>query len=214
MVHSLHTITSIPRWPAAEADPRPPHPDYVGPHALACAALLGSRVTACATISGDGPYATMGTGGGRDTEQLLKNYGTAAPVEMEAAVAQSKKFVANLTESYVQMAKPDRRAMALSDIQEATRAGFEGVASDALLESRVWPFSLRSIHCKVLIHHGEDDADVPIRAARYMAAMLPNCTATYVAGETHSMIRRRFGSVLEELVAASKTADGDVHPKM
>ena len=43
-------------------------------------------------------------------------------------------------------------------------------------------------------------------SGRHIESRLPDCTAMYLDGESHSMIRRQWGSVLRALVAAASAA--------
>jgi hypothetical protein len=43
-------------------------------------------------------------------------------------------------------------------------------------------------------------------SGRHIESRLPDCTAKYLDGESHSMIRRQWGSVLRALVAAASAA--------
>lgn len=53
----------------------------------------------------------------------------------------------------------------------------------------------------ILIWQGEADDDVPPSVARHIAARLgaERCRATFIAGESHSMIRRHWASILSAL---------------
>jgi dipeptidyl aminopeptidase/acylaminoacyl peptidase len=65
------------------------------------------------------------------------------------------------------------------------------------------PFALGEIKQKVLIWHGADDTDVPVAAAEALALHLTNCKLHVVPRESHSMIRRHWENVLDEVMQAA-----------
>ena len=81
-----------------------------GPHAIACAAELPSRVAALGVVSGDGPYADA------LPEMMVKFHGEYAPVPPDVAEARSSRSADELRASYAGMKKADRREMALADL--------------------------------------------------------------------------------------------------
>jgi len=54
-----------------------------------------------------------------------------------------------------------------------------------------------------LLWHGVADDDVPIAAGRWVADAIPGCSPTFIEGESHSLIRRHWQSILESVVAAA-----------
>lgn len=87
----------------------------------------------------------------------------------------------------------------------------QGPAQDALLESAPWDFTLEQLKEKLegtpcLLWHGEDDSDVPVSVAHYLAGVLPAADVRIVPGESHSMIRRKWGEFLSALVTSVETA--------
>ena len=154
-----------------------------------------------------------------------ENITQAKAAERSAHAAQALK------ESYQGMAKKDRGTMALRDLGEAMSQGVaRGPAQDALLESRDWGFPLgppafggspafgggagTGPGAPVLMWHGENDQEVPVRFGRYLAAELAGgggeagpkrrVDAHFIEGESHSLIRRHWETILNDVVAAAK----------
>ena len=67
--------------------------------------------------------------------------------------------------------------MLLENYREATRNGLRGFAQDSIILSNPWGFRPQEISTPVLLWHGEEDANVSISAARYLAHSIPNCQA-------------------------------------
>ena len=103
------------------------------------------------------------------------------------------------------MTKAARKKVALADIEEAVAQGnFNGVASDTVLESSAWPFELAAVTQPVVLYHGDTDTDVFPAAAEYLAEQLPSATLHMIAGESHSIIRRKWYDCLVEVIAAAQ----------
>jgi len=123
-------------------------------------------------------------------------------------VARTRETAADMRSSYEALKKPERREMALADLDEALRQGAEsGPAQDGLLESHAWGFELETIRGDVLptlLWHGEADDSVPLAVGRYVADHIAGCHATFIDGESHTLLRRHWRPILEALVAAGR----------
>lgn len=171
-----------------------------GPHALAVAAHGASaRLSVCGLISSDGPYKHIQGG-------MVKELYGVDVVDDATSLALCATNEAGLRESYAALKKEDRKAMALLDLDEATRQGLEGPAQDAVLETSEWGFRIQDIVTPVLLWHGVDDESVPIKVAKYLEQELVRAplTATIIEGESHSLIRRHWRALLTAVVAASR----------
>jgi len=186
-----------------------------GPHALVVASALKTsrRVACCGLISSDAPYFQIG-----GPDLVAKTYGIEYPVTLEKSIVRSIENEAHMRAGYEAMgihrSGEDRRGVALADLNEAIRQGFEGAASDAVLESAEhWGFDLHvSDSTKVLLWHGSEDHDVPLKAGEYLAQNI-GCTSegdfTVIEGESHSLIRRHWSSILDRLVAESRKSNAE-----
>jgi pimeloyl-ACP methyl ester carboxylesterase len=104
------------------------------------------------------------------------------------------------------VAGPDKIALQNTELikvlsasfREAFRNSLRWPATDVVLYSRPWGFSLSDIRIKVHLWHGEMDKIVPPEMARYMAKTIPNCRATFYADEGHfSIILNRIEEIWE-----------------
>jgi len=171
-----------------------------GPHALACAAYSVPNLASCSLVSSDAPYLVMPG----MTERL---YGTAV-VTHEHAVGLSRTNAKGMRLGYAAMSKPTRVEIAMADVDAATRQGYDGPASDSVLETGDWGFPLRMSEGMppLRVWHGTEDYDVPVEAGRYLVA---ECFRERgdeyfeIEGESHTLIRRHWQGILEETIRAA-----------
>jgi pimeloyl-ACP methyl ester carboxylesterase len=67
--------------------------------------------------------------------------------------------------------------------------------------SRPWGFGLQDIPMEVRLWHGMEDASMPVAHARYLAATIPRCSATFLEGEGHFLLFDRWEEILASLVS-------------
>ncbi len=188
-----------------------------GPYAAACALKIPERVTGVAVVSGSPPPDWPRPEGvprlfegdrlfvlGRWLFPLarLAMWWSALRVRRDPgailtmllrspSVPQADKRILN---------RPEAREMMKRDILEAFRQGGRGAAWEGILIfARPWDFSLRDIGMEVRLWHGEEDANVPVSAGRYVASVLPNCRATFLPGEGHYMVVDRMQEIWDGL---------------
>lgn len=169
------------------------------PFALACASLLGDRVSRVAVVAGMGPPdAPRGTRGmrwfGRLELLLARHWPVAARPLFRWAVA------ATLAHPYRSPAwvdgrlpEADRRVLARPEIahlfrdsvRESVRQGYSANLEGMRLLARPWGFRLDRIATPVRLWHGEADITVPVTMGRYVASRLGGCRATYYPDEGH-----------------------------
>ena len=83
-----------------------------------------------------------------------------------------------------------------ASFREAFRSSLRWPATDVMLYSRPWGFSLKDIDIAVHLWHGEQDRIVPAAMARYLAKIIPDCRATFFADEGHfSIILNRIREI-------------------
>ena len=85
-------------------------------------------------------------------------------------------------------------------IQEGFRHGSRGVAQDDILINQEWGFDLGEVRPRIEVWHGESDVNVPIHAGEYLRDMLPNVRATFLSGEGHFFLLKRWREVLTALM--------------
>jgi pimeloyl-ACP methyl ester carboxylesterase len=173
-----------------------------GPHALACAALLGDRVDRVACQSGLAPIGDGGMGrdewlAGMSDEIALElawaNAGEAVlEAEMRSAQAQMEQRLISDPASLlgVGMSDGDRQVLARPEViaaftrivAEQAAHGVGGSIDDTLAFHRPWSFDLSAITVPVLLTYGLQDVSCPPGHGRWLARHLP--TALVIEDET------------------------------
>src|SRR5262245_17880635 len=169
------------------------------PYAIACGALIASRVRVVGVLGGvappDAPGFLSSMSGplrvmfwlGRSTPVLLR-------VLFRLNLRAVQKGGAASTERMARWApEPDRVVLQRAEVsrgfvacfEEACRQGPAGPAEDIGLIARPWGFDLATVKIPVLLWHGELDRNVPVAAGRYLAGALPNCRATFYPADAH-----------------------------
>jgi pimeloyl-ACP methyl ester carboxylesterase len=158
------------------------------PHALACAALLGSRVRSVAALVGLAPPDAADL----DWYDGMTDSNTAAFGQVEPDL---KQLIATLRERAEQirddpefllrllrpeLTRQDNRVVDEVAIQqlltetyaEACRHGAHGWIDDTIALRSPWMFDLSTIDVPVLIWHGQDDVFSPVHHARWLAGRI------------------------------------------
>ena len=164
-----------------------------GPHVAACARSLGSRLTAAAIVSGAGPVeARMTPDMGWLRRALFRFWLRTVPVFTPLFVWQMMLSVRHMPASrwprFIDprvLSRPEMRVAFKRDLVDAFQHGSRGAAHEYALFAKPWRFSLSEIAMPVRLWHGDADLIVPIAIGRFVAAAIPNCDATYFAGEGH-----------------------------
>jgi pimeloyl-ACP methyl ester carboxylesterase len=145
-----------------------------GPHALACAALLGDRVSACVVISGVKPA----------------EEGAAAPEEAElrGQIAEVAAGIMGRIEDGAPelpggpgpAARDDPEAMAR--LRATFVEGTDGWVDDSSALARPWGFELSTITVPVGLWRGTSDTNVPSEDADYLLANIPGAEGHVFTG--------------------------------
>ncbi|MFI5709744.1 alpha/beta fold hydrolase [Kribbella sp. NPDC051620] len=135
------------------------------PHALACAALLGDRISACVVISGVKPA----------------EEGTAAPEEAklrEQVAAVAAEIMGGIEEGAPELpggpgpaARDDPEAMAR--LRVTFTDSTDGWVDDSVALARPWGFELSKIKVPVGLWRGTSDANIPSEDADYLLEHIP-----------------------------------------
>lgn len=190
-----------------------------GPHALACAALLGERVIASATIAGCAPWFADGLdwldGMGKEN---LEEIAAAQDGEAEL-LAFLEPFRAKLMSSDSSELHADLGDL-LSDVDrgvltgefaeyeaQSMRAGIEhgvwGWFDDDMELIRDWGFELSDISGPVAIWQGAQDRMVPLAHGEWLAAHIPGARAKLLPDHGHlSLALGHYGALLDDLIAS------------
>lgn len=176
-----------------------------GPHALACAAVLGGRVERVACQSSLAPLGE----GGLAREQWLAGMDAEIAAELSWAEAGEEVLTRRLEEAQRLMARrveedpgalmgedapagdvafllrPEVVARFRDIIAEQARDGVGGSVDDTLAFARDWGFDLAGITTPVLLTYGDADTSCPVGHGRFLAAAVPGATVVETAGGGH-----------------------------
>jgi pimeloyl-ACP methyl ester carboxylesterase len=172
-----------------------------GPHALACAALLGGRVERLACQSGIAPLGA----GGLSRAEWVAGMSAESVAELEWAEAGEAALVRELTRQQQELedrldgdpasllgddiGESDRAFLARPEVVEAFRRvipeqaahGVFGAVDDHLAFARPWGFDVAEIAVPVLVTYGRADTLTPPTHGEWLAARI--ATATVVVDE-------------------------------
>ncbi len=174
-----------------------------GPHALACAALLGDRVTAAVSISGLAPYDADGL----DWYAGMYEDGAA---ELRTAVNGRDALHLLLEESDFnpEMFTPEDHAALegewdwFNGIADAgTAEGVAGMVSDDVAFVRPWGFEPAAITPPTLLVHGTDDRIVPLAHSRWLADSIVRAELWVRPADGHLSVMHAGEQMLDWLVA-------------
>lgn len=175
-----------------------------GPHALACAAVLGDRVSAVATVGGPAPSDSGHLG--LAVDRFLYPVSRRAPALAALAVRVTSLAPAGLKEAQTRRAVgcPADRAV-LDDLAPGTLAGWlagaqaqgpYGVLDDYAATGADWGPMLAAITVPVHVVHGTEDRLVPVRHARRLTAAIDTAELHLPDGEGHFLLHTRGAEVL------------------
>lgn len=187
-----------------------------GPHVLACAALLGPRVIAAATVASVAPFDANGLdflvgmgqdnldefGAAFDGETLLRAYLEEARREVRSATPQS------LHQSMASLLPPvdrrvltgDRAVAALASMTHGLRDGVDGWADDDLAFVKPWGFDVDEIDKPVLVLQGGMDLMVPFAHGKWLAARSDRITSWLSPEEGHLSMDSKLAEVFNWLL--------------
>ncbi len=176
-----------------------------GPHALACAAVLGARVKAVAALVSLAPADVPdlvwfeGMNGGNVSEYRTADSDWPKESERIRLLAhRTQRNPDSLVDSIRSASTaPDRRMvndvalrkMLLATYSEAVKSGPYGWIDDVRALRADWAFSLEAIQSKVLLWHGAQDNFSPVRHTRWLATQIPGAIIKVQAATEH------FGAV-------------------
>ncbi|MEZ0446330.1 alpha/beta fold hydrolase [Cellulomonas sp. ICMP 17802] len=174
-----------------------------GPHALACAALLGDRVLAAVEGSGTAPF-------GADSLDWFAGINRAGTAELHAAVAGREALERELTDSEYDpsmFTAADHEALEgvwgwLGRIAgEAHAGGIGGMVDDDLAYVAPWGFDPADIAVPVLVLHGDDDRVVPPAHGRWLADQIPTAELWLRPGAGHVSVLDAAEDALDWLLS-------------
>jgi pimeloyl-ACP methyl ester carboxylesterase len=191
------------------------------PHALAVAAVLPDRVTACASVVGLAPFDApgldwfAGMSPGNVEEFRLAARGEAAYRPLVVRLASDAMAAVEAGEPHIaadyQLPESDRAALATRqaapDYRERMRAtyldGIDGWIDDCLAFTRPWGFDPSFITVPVSIWYGVHDVLVSRAHAEYLVATIPGASRYELRGG-HLLSDDDLASIYEWLSHASE----------
>lgn len=173
-----------------------------GPHALACAALLGDRVTAVVSISGLAPFdadgldwfAGMHPGGASELRAAMEG-----PSKLHTLLAASE-FDARMFTPADTVALAGEWSWFNGIAAGGVTRDLGGMTADDVAFVHPWGFALDGIAAPALFVHGTDDRIVPLAHGRWNAAATPGAELWERHGEGHLSIMSAGVEILDWLV--------------
>ena len=191
-----------------------------GPHALACAALCGERLTAAASLAGVAPWGAedldwldgMGEDNVKEFDLVLAGEEALRPAaerDREQMLALGADAMREMFASL--LGELDRAALTgdlAALIHESTEHGLapsaDGWIDDDLAFVAPWGFDLADVTRPTLIVHGSDDRFVPVAHGEWLAAHIPAVEAWIDDENGHlTLLQNRVGEVHEWLLSHS-----------
>ncbi len=171
-----------------------------GPHALACAAVLGARVTRCASVVGPAPYdaagldwlAGMSAGNIEEFTRAQEGEDSYRPL-VERLARESVEAVETgdlpISEEY-ELPESDRAALRkrladpgfLERIVASNRDGVDGWIDDVLAMMSPWGVDVNDINVPVSIWFGPDDVLCPRTHADWLIDHIPGAEGHPLSG--------------------------------
>lgn len=185
-----------------------------GPHALACAAGLGDRVTACAAVASAAPLTRDEVNGlirlNQESYQVFAAQGREGMAKFLADLRNailadpSGAMSVNLADSpkadLEWYARADVQAVQRESLLEALRPGVQGWVDDAVsIFHDDWGIDWTDTPCPVRFWHSDDDANGPLAAIHRLAATIPDARVQIWHGQGHSAPSRHMTEILTEL---------------
>jgi pimeloyl-ACP methyl ester carboxylesterase len=172
-----------------------------GPHALACAALLGSRVRAVVVGAGLAPYDAQGL----DYFRGMAPAGVASLRATLEGPEAKERHETSAAEEDIGFIPADHAALAgewawFNDIvRRGLEHGLAGLVDDDIAYVRAWGFAPERVTAPTLLLHGQRDRVVPSAHAEWLAARLPAAELWLLPNDGHISVLSAAPAALEWL---------------
>jgi pimeloyl-ACP methyl ester carboxylesterase len=183
-----------------------------GPHALACAALLGDRCVAAATLAGVAPadapgldfMAGMGEGNiaefgaAREGRDALTEFCRADAAGLVDATPEqlADAFRPHLSDVDAEALTGELAEHLHASMVDGLRPGVEGWVDDDLAFLAPWGFDVGAIEVPALVWQGEQDLMVPAPHAAWLREHVAGAQGETLPGEGHlTLFVNRVGDV-------------------
>jgi pimeloyl-ACP methyl ester carboxylesterase len=191
-----------------------------GAFALACAALLGDRVRACATLAGIAPRTEAGAAWKtfhspeqhKEWEDLATGDMATLLPDFEQAVGFFGQVTVRKLRAIGGPADPHGRANDIEanvsrdlvrSMRRAVSHGYLGFLDDNLAQVRDWGFRVADIRVPVVVRQGALDRLVSIEQGRWLAATIPGARGVFLDDAGHGSIALPWDEVVTDLVRAA-----------
>lgn len=178
------------------------------PYALACACKLPAKVTKIALAGAFAPQEAPGVMEGMspmvsglyalaqsNPEELRNTFVAVAPSPAALVEAMS----ASLPE-WDKIEVKKRTAEFETEYALTLRSGVDGVATDFVLVSKNWGFTLGGINTEVHLWSGSADQNTPPAMTNYLSQQLPNNRTFMLPDEGHLSLYVHWEEILEQLI--------------
>jgi pimeloyl-ACP methyl ester carboxylesterase len=171
-----------------------------GPHALACAALLGDRVTGAVALAGLAPpTADFDWFAGMVDAGALR--AAAEGREARERYAASDEFDENSFTPADWAALSGAWASLGADAERAGAAGLEGVMDDDVAFASAWGFDVTTIDVPVLLVQGGEDRIVPPAHAKWLMRHCPKAELWFRPNDGHVSVLNACPLAMDWLTA-------------
>jgi pimeloyl-ACP methyl ester carboxylesterase len=186
-----------------------------GPHALACAYKLPSRVLAGSLAASPAPMNRPDWATGQPLSNqpfilavrrfpgligLFRRMGRKMILgDEEKARQQLLSVLPEVDKAY--MSSSGNLDMLYHDVREGYRTSWQGVARDDIIVLQDWGFDLTQIEVRIDIWQGDADGQVPFQAAEYLHENIPNSRATFLPEAGHMFLLSHWVEVVQALIA-------------
>lgn len=187
-----------------------------GPHAIACAALLGGRVTKAAAVAALAPFDAADSGWFEGLpETTVTEFQTARQgrEQLEAYLAPAVGQIAEKPAAFGELldqdlpdadrdflAHPAVRAVMGSAVRLAVEQGSGGWVDDDIAHLTDWGFSPASVRTPLALWHGALDTLVPPGHLQRLAARIPQAQVSLEPGHGHSSIQLEHPGIIRWLL--------------
>jgi pimeloyl-ACP methyl ester carboxylesterase len=176
-----------------------------GPHALACAALLGSRVNRCAAVSSPAPSEAPGVDFfRRETPEKTESFRLASVGEQALRpylTDRAAQSLAELAAGEAELASGEAADGGRTARRRAMYLGLDGWIDDDIALVHPWGFGLDGIATPVSVWRGLGDLKVPRRHSDWLLAHIPGAEGYEYPGR-HEPGDADYRRVLTWLAAA------------
>jgi len=182
-----------------------------GPYTVACASLLGDRVTGAIVAAGNTDMSWPEASDG----YLQSELDIMAMDDEDAAVAWcNERYGADGSgffggEGDLDLGEVDNAWLAdeanlsslLTTMSEAFHQGVVGYAHDITVQGRAWTFDPAAITARTIVVHGVEDRLVPIEHSRHTASLIPGAERRELPGVGHLSLGDHLPELAAELTA-------------